>query len=227
MCPKIISEEDHMFVPKNTNRHSRKSKNLYATTILAIMTLIFCCESNPIKPDAPEYFPNSEGLRWIYEEYDSTTELYDTLTVEIIKPVQMADSSIAMQWQYSYNIRQSTYSDYYRTTDTIIYFYSDSNENEPIIYLKIPITIDQKWENRGTSTYDSSWIIGIDEIIFDNDTLDCYEIMNTSLSYGYSSFSNIWFVPYMGIAKSYWSGGFVIPDPFPKKVWTLIEYNEN
>ncbi|NOX85809.1 MAG: hypothetical protein GXO86_07590 [Chlorobi bacterium] len=185
---------------------------------IIIFTLISCNKADDSSNDGYKgYFPNSIGLQWQYERYDSLKNITDTINVTIISDTVISGKTY-MIWDYDYN--SSTERFYVLQNSDSIKIFKSSISRIDQLYI-VPFHLYDNWINTDYS-FDSSFVSAIQDITINNAKYkDVSLIERYRFALNDYLIERIWFKPYFGIIKKDIKHNIL--GPYRNETWELIE----
>jgi hypothetical protein len=176
-------------------------------------------EETEIPKIQTEYFPNSVGMYWKYERFDSTTSVIDTITVSIIGDTMVSNETYKI-WKYDYG--ESVQRRYViQNNDSVKFFRSDLTIAEDL-YI-VPFELGHSWDNLLYSE-DTSYVSGIENIVLNGITYEgAAAIERNATSWNISLQKKAWIKSQIGLLKL--EKHHYVIGIFEKETWELIETN--
>ncbi len=201
----------------------RTKASIFRLMLIVLIPLLFAaCENstenkNPL-PVNSDVFPNNVGDKWVYTVYDSLSNSYDTLTVDIVGTTTGHNKTLKI-WLY----RSHIYNDsmFVNVSNDTVYFYQDSYANLTDHEFVFPLSVNKYWYN--TDLQSDSTIVKDKEAV----TIpfgsypDAYKLERRWGSFNVYGYSETWFVNNVGIVKMYRR---ILGFDNIKEIWELINF---
>lgn len=172
-----------------------------------------------------EYFPNSVGSKWIYKTSNSSTNLTDSITFEVVGNTILPNNKFATVWVSDINTRiylYSTFDTLYFSMfeDTLVYYNCwDNYQFRAMVYL-VPFSVGDTISGFGTTVFVKEE--GPAMLFFVASTTG-FLVVEYRPGNNYSLTTYSLFVPYVGLIKrdmyEFDFGGFY------DEHWELIWYH--
>jgi len=192
-----------------------------AFILFACIFFFAACEKE--EPEIPktqtEYFPNSVGMYWKYERFDSTSSEIDTITVSIIGDTMVSEETYKI-WKYDYGDWIDR--EYVIQTNDSIKFFRTQFDYSDRLYI-VPFELSLGWDNP-RFIEDTSYVASIADLIIDDRLYeDVAFIDRFSAGLNIYLVEKIWIKPHVGLVKLY-REHYVLGGG-SRWTWKLIESN--
>lgn len=186
--------------------------------ILAL--IIYSCENDEFDNSRhTSYFPDSKGLEWVYQRFDSLNNSLDTIRVKIVDDT-IISGILYMVWDHQYKTSKERFL-VSKLNDSVKIFRS-SSERIDQLYL-IPFEKYDGWVNPDYR-FDTSFVSNIQNItIGDKNYSDVVLIERKAFCCNDYLIESIWIKPYLGLIKL--ERRHIILGPYKNETWNLIESN--
>ncbi len=152
--------------------------------------------------------PNAVGMLWVYEVYDSLTEITDTVWISVTDTAYHMDGFTSLHWRTNWTVTDSVVDQYALVQGDTIDIFSDTT-TEPMLLERfvLPLSPGSEWTVQGV--HDTSRVTDIGTVTVKAGTFGSAALVERSWELdfeGGGNWSQTWVAPNVGVVSRYLYG---------------------
>ena len=184
-----------------------RQRSIPIILLLGLLCFYSCGDDDKPTGSSPTVnsLPNAVGMLWVYEVYDSLTEITDTVWISVTDTAYHMDASTSLQWRTNWTVTDSVVDRYVLVQGDTIDIFSDST-TEPMLLERFafPLSPGSEWTVQGVN--DTSRVTDVGTVTVKAGTFGYAALVERSWDRdfeGGGNWSQTWVAPNVGVVSRY------------------------